>query len=113
MGVARNGEVIGGVVYHNWSPENETIEISAAALDSGWTNRAIVREIFNFPFSFCQMVIAQTDAENPVRAVFAKLGAQEIHIPRLMGRHRDGVVCALTDDAWRESKFSGAANGQT
>ena len=110
LGVLRGESLIAGVVYHDWSPENETVQLSAAADDRRWLSRQVVRDVLGYPFSFAQTSFIQTDMENPARAIFRKLGATEHVIPRLLGRTKDGVICALTDDAWKASKY-GKANG--
>lgn len=107
LGVLKNDELVAGIVYHDWSPEYETIQLSGYSVGKPWTNRSIVKAVFDYPFEFCQMVIAQTDPRNtPVRAIFGKLGSTEHLIPRLMGRDSDGVVITLTKEAWEQTKIA-------
>ena len=111
LGVARDDVLIAGVVYHDWYPEHETIQVSAYAQDRHWLTPQIIREIFHYPFSFCQAVFAQTSPDNaPTRAVFRKLGASEMTVPRLMGRQQDGILICLTQEAWEKTRY---CNGQT
>lgn len=112
LGVVKGGSLVAGVVYHDWCPERGTIQISAGATVPRWTTRQIIAEIFNYPLSFCQMVWMQTDPENPARAIWGKLGAQEYQIDRLFGRDRDGVICTLTDVAWAKTKYARISHGQ-
>lgn len=108
LGVAHDGRVVGGMVFHNWSPEFGTIEISAAADDPRWLTREVINMALDYVFdgAGCQMVMAQQDPENK-RAVrlWKALGAQEYIIPRLRGRNNAGSIVTLTDDAWARSKF--------
>lgn len=105
LGVVRRGELIGGIVFNNWSPEHGTIEISARGLP-GWITRPVINEAFDYAFSFCQMVVATNSEKNtPARTVWERLGATRIDVPRLWGRDCAGVVYTFTDDQWNASKF--------
>jgi hypothetical protein len=106
LGVVRNGDLRGAVVYHDWQPQHETIALSAFAVDRKWLDRRTIKAVFDYPFSFCQMVWVQTDLDNPARAIFLKLGSDEIVVPRLFGRDRNGVILTLTDDQWRKTKYA-------
>lgn len=106
IGVERNGKLIAGIVYHNWCPEWETIEVSGAAIDKRWIRRDILCGLFEYPFSFCQMIIAQHDRDNHVRRIWKSLGADEYRIPRLRGRTRDGYIATITKEQWAESPFN-------
>lgn len=105
LGVWRDGELTGGVVYHVWQPHAATIQLSAAGRGR-WTNREIIRQIWGYPFAFCQLAWAQTDPANPARAIWRRLGAQEHVIPRMLGRHTDGVLLTLTRERWNEGRFA-------
>lgn len=106
MGVVKNGELRAGIVYHEWQPKNETIQFSAFAVDRKWTDRRTIKAIFDYPFSFCQMLWAQSEEDNIPRAIFRKLGGEEIVVPRLLGRNRSGVLLTLTDDQWRKTRYA-------
>lgn len=106
MGVVKDGTLRAGIVYHDWQPQHETISFSAFAVDRKWTDRKTIKAIFDYPFSFCQMLWAQTDVDNIPRSIFRKLGGQEIVVPRLFGRERDGVIMTLTDDQWRSTRYA-------
>lgn len=106
--VDRRGETVAGVVFHNWSPESEVIEISAASTDRRWASRNVLRAVFDYCFESagCQMVVARHAEENqPARRLWRALGAQEYLIPRLRGRTASEAIATLTDDAWKQSRF--------
>lgn len=105
IGVATD-RLIAGIVYHNWCPEFETIEVSGAATDKRWMTREVLSGLFDYPFSFCQMIIAQHDRENHIRRIWKALGADEYVIPRLRGRDRDGFIATLTREQWAKSPFN-------
>lgn len=103
-----------GFVYHDWNPEAEAIEISAAAISPRWATRGAVRLAFGYPFEQlgCQLVYVRTTPENrAVRRCMSALGGREYEIPRLLGRDRPGLIITLTVEAWEAWK--GHANART
>lgn len=113
FGVFRDEEVIAGVVFHNWSPEFGTIEMSAASESRRWLTRPILHKIFAYPFGFCQMVFAQHSTDNPARRIWQRLGADEHLIPRLHGPDTVAAIATLTKEAWTAGPYyQGGQNGQ-
>lgn len=109
IGVSDGEKLVAGVIYHDWTPETGTIEISTAAVNRKWLSRPVLRAIFDYPFNQigCQMVIARTLAENyHLRRMARVVGARECLIERLYGMDRDGVILTLTKEAWTGSKFA-------
>lgn len=108
LGVEHRGQLVGGLVFHNWSPEYGVIEMSGASEDARWLTRNVISKALNYVFDElkCQMVVANQNPENQ-RAVrvWKALGAQEFIIPRLRGRNNAGSLITLTDEAWSKSKF--------
>lgn len=105
-----DGQLIAGIVFHNWDPDAAIIEISGAALPgSYWLTRETLRRMFGYPFHQlgCQMVIQRTPADDErLLYVLARYGYTFVTVERLFGRHRDGVICTLTREAWAENKFN-------
>lgn len=109
MGIIRDGELIAGIVYHNWSPETGVIEISGAATDSCWLNRETLKAMFSYPFDEigCQMVVSRhSEHQTRLRRMWRAVGSHEYVIPRLKGRNEAMVVNTLTDDDWRKGRFN-------
>lgn len=106
IGVVKDNSLVAGIVYHNWCPEFETIEVSGAAVDKRWMTRPVLKGLFGYPFSFCQMILAQHDADNHIRRIWKAIGADEYRIPRLRGRTRDGYIATLTKEQWEASRFN-------
>lgn len=107
MGVVKDGELIAGIIYHNWSPETGVIEISGAATDSRWLTRETLNSMFRYPFDGigCQMVVARHSEHNKrLRRMWRAVGSTEYVIPRLKGRDEAMAISTLTDDAWRKSR---------
>lgn len=106
MGVMHGEALVAGIVFHNWSPEAETIEVTAAADHRAWATRSVLNEGFGYVFSFCQAAVARTSVTNmPVRRLWKAFGANEYIIPRLRGRNAAEAIYLLTDDQWSASKF--------
>jgi RimJ/RimL family protein N-acetyltransferase len=105
-----DGVLIAGLVYHNYDPEAEVIEISGAALPkTNWLTRETIRRMYGYPFLQlgCQMVVQRTPVDD--RRLLAQLAAYNymfIPVPRMFGRDRDGVLCMLTDEDWMANRFN-------
>lgn len=101
-----NGDLVAGVVFHNWSPESAVIELTAASIDRRWATRGVMNAVFGYVFDFAQAAVARTAEDNmTVRKLWKALGASEYIIPRLRGRTASDAVLVLTDDAWAVSKY--------
>jgi hypothetical protein len=104
-------ELIAGLVYHHFDIEADNVmEISGAALPGKqWATRETLRIMHVYPFGQlrCQMVIMRVarDDEKLLHQLL-RLGYSFIEFPRMLGRHRDGVICHLTDDKWRENRIT-------
>jgi RimJ/RimL family protein N-acetyltransferase len=106
----KNNELIAGFVYHHYSPENGTIELGIVALPGfKWLTRTTLLVMMDYPFNHlrCQAIIIYARLSNKrILRQLAVLGFMFTPVPRLYGRDADGVICLLTDDAWRANKFS-------
>jgi RimJ/RimL family protein N-acetyltransferase len=104
-----DGRLVAGVVYHNYDPEAQIMEMSGASIDPRWMTRRVVGSTFQYPFlqCGCQMVVMRLPADNERMlrqcAVFNFVFTE---LPRLFGRDRDGVVATLTFEDWAANKFN-------
>lgn len=108
--------LIAGMVFHDWQPGPGLIQISSASLSSRWLTAEVRHKMFSYPFDEvgCQMVVLQVSAANTRMVRIAKaFGFTPHFIARMRGRNEDGYVFTLTDDAWRNSKFTRKHHGQT
>ena len=110
IGVVDDGNLIAGIVFHNFDPDAGTIEVSAAALPGKqWLSRETLKRMFRYPFFVCgcQMVALRTPVDNEAFLyVLHRYGFELIRFPRLFGRDRDGAICYLTREAWEENRFN-------
>ena len=110
VGVVSEGNLIAGLVYHNWEPEAGVIEISAAALPGqNWLTRETIKRMYQYPFLQlgCQMVVQRVPADDQRQLyMLSRYNYSFIPFPRLFGRDRDGVICRLTYEDWTANKFN-------
>ena len=115
IGVVDDGELIGGTVFHNWTPETGVIEMSSAAVSPRWLHPKMLRAIFAYPFEQlgCQMVVLRVSERNErMIGIANRFGFTGHLIPRLRGREEAEWIFTLTDDAWREHRFARSKHGQ-
>lgn len=109
MAVMEDGELIAGIVYHNWEPDAGIVEISGAGTSKRWLTRQTLRAMFAIPFEQwgCQCVLMRVDPDDHALTRMLKAYGFELYvIPRLRGRDKNEHVFILTDEAWRENKFN-------
>lgn len=103
------GNLMAGMVFHQWNPASGTIQISSASLTPKWLTGRVRHIMFSYPFDQlgCQMVWLEVSAKNERMCRIAKAFGFTGHlIERMRGRDEDGYVFTLTDDAWRNLKFT-------
>lgn len=108
IGVLDGEALVGGVVFHGYSPEAELIEMSAVGITPRWLSRTVIRTVFRYAFDQqgCQLVVWRVSPDNLRTIRLAeRLGFTGHRIPRLGGRHEDEIIFTLTDDAWRLGPF--------
>jgi RimJ/RimL family protein N-acetyltransferase len=98
-----NGALVGGMIYHDWSPERGVIELSIAATNPRWITRDVLQFMMDYPFITCgcQMLYQRNAASNErANNILRRWGYNEIKIPRMLGRDKDGVVFTLYAEQW-------------
>ncbi|MGL5010980.1 MAG: hypothetical protein ACRC6I_13960 [Paracoccaceae bacterium] len=101
------GNLVAGIVYHQYQPEQGIIEISAASTCRSWLTRANLSEIFDYPFRIgCRMVVARIGEHNQrARRIWRSLGADEYVIPALRSPQEAECIFTLSAEQWRNGKF--------
>jgi RimJ/RimL family protein N-acetyltransferase len=103
------GELIGGVVYHNYMPVVGNIELSFAADTAKWLTRPIICGLLSYPFDQlqCQRVTGVT----PRRATSARRFLDQFGFKR-EGCVRRGfgtdhaIISGLLREEWQASKWA-------
>lgn len=110
IGIIEDGALIAGLVYYNYDPESEIIEIAGAALPGKyWMTRGTLVRMYGYPFLQvkCQMVVNRVPADDERQLwMLARFGYALVKVPRMFGRERDGVLCLLTYEDWIANKFN-------
>lgn len=109
----KSGELVAGVVFHNWQPEYGVIEVSAASVDPRWLTRGRMHEVAGYVFDGlgCRMALARHSEHNRIaRRLWDRVGAREIRMPNLRGPDEDEMVALLTREDWEASKFAKGSN---
>lgn len=109
LAVHDDGRLIGGVLYHHFSPDTGVMEMSAAAVDRRWLTRPVLQAMFTVPFSVfaCQLVVLRVSERNTQMLRIAKAYGFNAHvIPRLRGRDEAEHILTLSDDDWRANRFN-------
>ena len=109
IGVVENGSLLGGTAFHNYYPKEGVIEMTSASIDPRWLSRDMLKAIFTYVFDFlrCQMVVMRVGETNTRMLNIARRFEFDLYtIPRLRGKNEGEVVCTLTDDQWRSSRFN-------
>ena len=104
-----SGNLVAGIVYHNYYPENGIIEISAAATSPKWLTRRHMQDILEYPFDQlgCRMVVARTGGNNKrALRIWRSIGASEFEIPQLRSPSESEVIHTLTPEQWANSKMN-------
>jgi hypothetical protein len=107
MGVVDGEMLIAGMIFHNYNPECQTIELSGAATSKRWLTRRVFNEMFSYAFdqAGCQMLVARHSEHNtPLRRMWNAVGASEYVIPRLRGRDEAEAIATYTAEAWRDGR---------
>ena len=109
MGVFDDGKLIAVMVYHNMDQRRGVIEISGAATDPRWLTRAVLKEMFDYPFLQLKvqaLVMRVSEEDKRLGRILHAYGFESHVIPRLRGRNEAEVIYLLTDDAWAANKFT-------
>jgi RimJ/RimL family protein N-acetyltransferase len=109
IGVAEDGDLIGGTVFHQYSPEAGVIEMSSAAVSPRWLAPKMIRAIFGYVFDQlgCQAVVMRMHETNDRMVRIAqKFGFDGYLLPRLSGRDAGLWVFILTEEQWRQHRLA-------
>lgn len=108
MGVVRDGVLVGGVVFHDWRTETNTMQLSVAGEPCRWLTRSVINDTMRFAFDLMKVsaVYAMVSESNPValkmdRAIFAN----EAYVPHMFGEGKGGYMLTLSEKEWRAHRL--------
>lgn len=113
MAVVAGDQLLAGVVFHNWNPEAQVMEFSAASTTQRWLTRPVLWAMFNYAFNDaeCQLVVMRVSEQNKtwngrgIQRILKAYGFKETRIENLRGRGIAELIYTLTDEAWRANGF--------
>lgn len=106
----KTNTLVAGVVYHNWNPDCQTMELSFAADTSRWLTRNLIRELLSYAF--------EVNGVNRVHSLTPKSYADARRFLEKFGFKREGVatdgfgpgehaiISRLLKREWLETKWA-------
>ena len=110
--ISDEGEPVGGVVYHGYSPQFRSFEWSAASTSPRWLTPRIVDALLYYPFGQCgcrrlsAAIPAHKAAAKPARVLHRKLGFKREGTVRKGFGNEDAALYGLLASEWKTSKFN-------
>jgi hypothetical protein len=103
VAVSEDGNLVGGVVFHNADDDAGIIELSGASVSRRWATATVLNMVYDVAFNLlgCQMIMQRVKADNVVHLTqLRRLGLSETVIPRGAGRDMGLHLFTMTDDQW-------------
>jgi RimJ/RimL family protein N-acetyltransferase len=99
IGVAGNGKLLAGIVYHEYQPDHGTIQLSMAAENPMWARKETIAALLSYPFRqigvFKIWTATPHDNEAALK-VNQHIGfKREAILAHHFGRKRHGVICRM------------------
>ena len=109
IGVTLDGELVAGVIYHDYRPQVGDIQLSVAASSPRWATRSIIRELLAYPFEqlSCRRITATVRGDNR-RALRFDAGIGFVVEGRMRAYNTEGVdqvILGMMREEWREGPF--------
>lgn len=108
MGVMRDGKLVGGVVFHDYRTETNTMQLSVAGDEGRWLTRRVINATMFFAFDLMKVsaVYAMVRETNAValkmdRAIFAN----EAYVPHMFGEDVGGYMLTISEKEWRNHRL--------
>lgn len=106
----RNNQLVAGVVYHNWDPDCQSVELSFAADTSKWLTRNLICELLAYPYE--TLGVNRINACTPktyreARRFIEKFGfRREGCATDGFGPGRDAIISRLLKREWLQTKWA-------
>ena len=107
IGFADGRGLAAGVVFHNYDPDANVIELSAYSARRDWLTRGRLIDLFSYPFDQlgCRIAVARISEHNKrALRIWRSLGASQHPLPDLRSDGEAEVVCLLKRDTFK-AKF--------
>lgn len=99
IGVVENNKLVAGVVFHDYQPNFQSIQLSMAAISPRWAKRQNIAGLLSYPFEQlgCYRVFTATPKDNEkALKVNAHVGFKtEATLHSLFGPNRHGIIMRM------------------
>lgn len=107
--VNSQGELIGGVVYHNWQPAFGNIELSFASTTPRWLTKTLITQLLAYPFY--QLDCIRITAVTPRKAASARAFLDQFGFARegvhwRAFRDDDAITSCLKRKDWERHRYN-------
>lgn len=109
LGIYEDGEILAVVVYHDYSLDQQSMNMSGGSISPKWMTRKTLHLIHKYIFedAQCRLAIMQVSEQNHRMLKLARgFGYSTTNIPDLRAEGEDDVVCILKKSDWLENKFA-------
>lgn len=112
-GVVRGDYMIAGVVFHDWQPGPDTLQLSMAADTPMWSRPEVLSGLFRYAFvtNGAQLLWTATPIDNDKALKFnLHIGMKrEAVLRHRFGHKRHAVICSMTRGEWTRSRWHSEA----
>lgn len=109
IGVLDGGQLIAGIVFHDWNPTASTIELSMAATSRRWLTRRVMQALSRYVVEGvgAQLAVMRTSERNePACRIANAIGFKPHRIPNLRGRGEAEIIYTMTTDELLSGRFT-------
>jgi RimJ/RimL family protein N-acetyltransferase len=106
--LSERGEMMGGVVFHNFDPHVRSIEVSGASVSPRWLTRPLISLILSYPFEQlkCRRITTITPRRNEAARRFnRKLGYKQEGLVRRGFGNDDAIIYGMLAGEWRRGRY--------
>ncbi|RAK51194.1 hypothetical protein DJ017_19745 [Phenylobacterium soli] len=109
----RNNVLIAGVVYHNWDPDCQSIELSFAADTPKWLHPSLIRDLMGYVYDTlgCNRAMAVVEMTNaPSRTFVERFGFRREGVATDgFGPGKNAVIYRLLKREWQQTRWARAS----
>ena len=110
VGFEHDGKLYAGLAYHNYSPDEGHIEVSAYSERRDWLTKGRLKYLlYTYPFEELglRLIIARHSATNKTaRRLWTRLGAAEHELPDLRAEGESEIVAILKRETAKKMKWT-------
>lgn len=108
MGVTRDGLLVGGVVFHEYRTEVNTMQLSIAGDRCRWLTRGVINDAMRFAFDMVKVgaIWAMVSEKNAAALKMDRIiFAHESYVPHMFGENHGGMMMTLSDTEWKAHRL--------